>query len=891
MTVLTLDCATPAPAGSASTTLTSTNEVATFLNSAANLSSAEAKITCSAKSGFVYSGKGNGGSGIPQKCLKIGKATDSGSITFTIPDAYDEFDLVEMTCYGWKTTSSISVNGTTAQTFATALAETKKTFELSASSRTIAINVTTSAVCITEIVLKKTSSTGGGDTPTPTTYTVTFDAGEGTFVASSDFADATNSVEAGTYTLPSATRDGYTFDGWIMGDADPVTGSYTVSSDVNFTAQYTEDNTGGGDTPTPSGDGRWELTALSNLTASDIFVIVCNNGNNYALSNDNGTGSAPTATPVTIAEDKITSTVADNLKWKISGNATDGYTFYPNGSTTTWLYCTNSNNGVRVGANTAKTFTVDHGYLKHAGTSRYVGVYNSQDWRCYTAYTAANIENQTFSFYKYAEGAPDTRAEAGIKFEEESKTVLNPGGIGQTLTNPNNLTISYTSSDENVATINNDGTVNLLAAGQTIITATFAGNDEYKPATVSYTLNVMENASISVEDTQIAFGNSYSINAEQIKGGDITVTSNNTAVATVNGLTITPVAVGETTIIVSTAENNLYNAGSKSFKLTVTMPEGLITAAINEVFNETFSQCTGTGGHTDGGNFDNGSQNGSVEGKTDESWSTITTTYPANGCGRIGSGSNSGTLSTTINLRGNATLTFSAAGWKGNDTNTIAVTADGATLSGDTNITLTNAEWHNYTVNITGVTDEVTLTFTGKRGFLDDIKVSEPATINVTLNGSGYATYCSLYPLDFTHAEGYTAWQITDISENVITFEKVAGPVKGGTGLLLKGEAGATVTLTSADSQTALNDNLLFGTLAPTYISAGKYYGLSGKTFVKVNAGTVPAGKALLPASLVTESAGVKAFTFVFNDLTTGVNAVDNGQWTMEASSTSAVAV
>ena len=187
-------------------------------------------------------------------------------------------------------------------------------------------------------------------------------------------------------------------------------------------------------------------------------------------------------------------------------------------------------------------------------------------------------------------------------------------------------------------------------------------------------------------------------------------------------------------------------------------------------------------------------------------------------------------------------------------------------------------------MNITGVTDEVTLTFTGKRGFLDDVKVTTIPTYSVTLNASGYATYCSQYPLDFTNAEGYTAWQITSISDDkVITFEKVTGSVKGGTGLLLKGEADATVTLTSANSETELSGNKLVGTLAPTYISAGQYYGLSGKTFVKVKAGTVPAGKALLPANLVTESTGnVKAFTFVFNDLTTGVNAVDNGQLTMD---------
>ena len=82
----------------------------------------------------------------------------------------------------------------------------------------------------------------------------------------------------------------------------------------------------------------------------------------------------------------------------------------------------------------------------------------------------------------------------------------------------------------------------------------------------------------------------------------------------------------------------------------------------------------------------------------------------------------------------------------------------------------------------------------------------------------------------------------------------------------MKGENGTTgqITLTSADSDNTLDDNLLEGTLAPTYVAANKYYGLSGENFVKVNAGTVKAGKALLSKDWINESAGAKSFTFVF---------------------------
>ena len=153
-----------------------------------------------------------------------------------------------------------------------------------------------------------------------------------------------------------------------------------------------------------AGESGWIETAIGNLGASDVFVIVGNNGSTYAMTNNNGTSSAPSVSSVTIANSKITSSVADNMKWNISGNSTDGYTFYPNGDSENWLYCTNANNGVRVGTNANKAFTISSGYLYNSGTSRYVGIYNSQDWRCYTG-TGTNINDQTFAFYKYSAGS------------------------------------------------------------------------------------------------------------------------------------------------------------------------------------------------------------------------------------------------------------------------------------------------------------------------------------------------------------------------------------------------------------------------------------------------------------------------------------------------------
>lgn len=147
----------------------------------------------------------------------------------------------------------------------------------------------------------------------------------------------------------------------------------------------------------------WVLADLADLTEDDVFVIVGNNDENYAMSNDKGTTTGPSAVAVTVEDGQITSNVSDNLLWTVSSSSS-GYTFYPNGDTEKWLYCTNSNNGVRVGTNDNKLFVIKDGYLYHIATKRYVGLYNSADWRCYTLGTEnafpKNIEGQSFAFYK-----------------------------------------------------------------------------------------------------------------------------------------------------------------------------------------------------------------------------------------------------------------------------------------------------------------------------------------------------------------------------------------------------------------------------------------------------------------------------------------------------------
>ena len=102
----------------------------------------------------------------------------------------------------------------------------------------------------------------------------------------------------------------------------------------------------------------------------------------------------------------------------------------------------------------------------------------------------------------------DTRQDAELSF---SVTEVN-ANISEQFTAPTlntaegfNGTVEYSSSDESVAQImdSETGELRLLKEGTTTITATFAGNDDFKPGSASYTLNVIDNriaTTISQED-------------------------------------------------------------------------------------------------------------------------------------------------------------------------------------------------------------------------------------------------------------------------------------------------------------------------------------------------------------------------------------------------------
>ena len=280
-----------------------------------------------------------------------------------------------------------------------------------------------------------------------------------------------------------------------------------------------------------------------------------------------------------------------------------------------------------------------------------------------TLYVKDDITTPELQIFVQPEAEGAVKPEAGLSYGEDVSTVTITIGEAYTLPtliNPNNVPVTYSSSDTNVATIDASGKVTPKAKGQTTIKATFEGNNSFLAGEASYTLIVKE---------------------------------------------------------------------------ARVLPEGTF-------FYETFTDLAGTGGRDGeytGTVGTGGFNNADGTNATDETWASTENSGAASQCAKLGTGSKASVFTTgVIKMTGDGTLSFEAAGW-GSGTNTLKVTATGATLDGDTEITLVNGEWNKYTVSISGAQGEVVITFAGKRGFIDEIKVAK-ANQNVKkgdANGDG----------------------------------------------------------------------------------------------------------------------------------------------------------
>ena len=193
-----------------------------------------------------------------------------------------------------------------------------------------------------------------------------------------------------------------------------------------------------------------------------------------------------------------------------------------------------------------------------------------------------NVYNNAIQIYPLE--LEKAKVEAGLTYGEEPVAVTAKIGEDVTepeLTNPNNLTVTYSSSDTNVATVDANGNVTAVGAGEATITASFAGDDNYLAGKASYTITVNK------KDATLSFGETTSFTV--YAGNDFTapeLTTDPKGLAPItysiegndpeivlfdeaDGTVVVGDKTGTVTITATFAGNDTYNEATASYTLKI----------------------------------------------------------------------------------------------------------------------------------------------------------------------------------------------------------------------------------------------------------------------------------------------------------------------------------
>lgn len=124
-----------------------------------------------------------------------------------------------------------------------------------------------------------------------------------------------------------------------------------------------------------------------------------------------------------------------------------------------------------------------------------VGSYNDGIWTgsAQTVVFSRGTENAQIKTITVTYGEGTAKADAELSFSVSAFTAeLDGENEFPALSNPHELSVSYSSSNEAVATIDTNGAITLVAAGTTTIKASSEETNEYNAGEASYTLTVVD---------------------------------------------------------------------------------------------------------------------------------------------------------------------------------------------------------------------------------------------------------------------------------------------------------------------------------------------------------------------------------------------------------------
>ena len=194
-----------------------------------------------------------------------------------------------------------------------------------------------------------------------------------------------------------------------------------------------------------------------------------------------------------------------------------------------------------------------------------------------------------------------------------------------------------------------------------------------------------------------------------------------------------------------------------------------------QVFNENFDSQTGTGGND--GSWSGTVASNNIIGLTD--W-TLSNASGADHCIKLGTRSYQGVATTpALNVAGNGVLTFRAGAWEG-DSKKLLLSLEGSGTLSETEVTLANGIFQEYTIILTGINTDTKVSFKGEkksnsRFFLDDVNVvltntciGSPFTVSsgTSLNVTGLSPDTKYCYNVVAKADGYLD---SDVSNTICT--------------------------------------------------------------------------------------------------------------------------
>ncbi|KLU70645.1 MAG: hypothetical protein RHS_3560 [Robinsoniella sp. RHS] len=394
-------------------------------------------------------------------------------------------------------------------------------------------------------------------------HTITFESnkeGEG------NLPESITEYEGSAITLPECgiTIDGMTFAGWSDGETTYAAGSkYRIEkSDVTLTALWEE---------TSNKIASNKMTAVADSQQSDTPGASDGPASNAVDGNESTIWhTAYTHEPMPDIENGVNNTFTITLDKLYQINKLEYVTrSQENGRILGYdLYYSTTEDGDDFQKIEGGSGEWANNVNKKIAKFTPVSAKRIQIRATKTAGTPANDFISAAEFYLYETGqtVTDPTAVTGVRLTPEEVTLVEETTATLTAavipSNATNKNVTWSSSDEEVATVVN-GVVNALKPGNATITVTTADGNKTAQCAVTVTEKVVipvSSITVSPKDATVKTGASVTltgeIQPENASNQNMIWTSDNEGVATVAGGVVTGVAEGTATITVTSAEND-----------------------------------------------------------------------------------------------------------------------------------------------------------------------------------------------------------------------------------------------------------------------------------------------------------------------------------------------